>query len=350
MLISSVSPADVIGRNMLWQRKEYQLRPQKKTIQNNTVEFDLSYDFFVPGETFRIRFIVVLPQTIPGRQKILSIKCSPKPSRFFRENGNRYAEFVFVKPDKRMKVEISIKAELLRYDLLIAREKREQDLFEGPDLEDFLKQEKYIEKDHPQIQQIAEGIKGQIEEDIVKNIYNYVIDNLEYTLHGKKDWGAVKALQQQKGDCSEYSDLFVAICRAKNIPARVVTGYTVRFDDISPSPSVHSEGLGSSRPVFAARHPADDGRDSSKHNWVEVYLQKYGWIPFDPSRGDVENIIFRDRAFGRMNPVYIYLTNIRNDEVLDNYHFARYTYWGDRTRLTDSIEFKQPSLPFQKTH
>jgi transglutaminase-like putative cysteine protease len=292
---------------------------QRKEIQNNTVECDLSYDFFAPGETFRISFIVILPQTIPGKQRILSIKYSPKPSRFFHENGNRYAEYVFVKPERRMKVEIIIRAELLRYDLLTAREKREQDLFEGPELEYFLKQERYIEKDDRQIQQIAESIEGQTEVSIVKNIYNYVIDNLEYTLHGKKDWGAVKALQRKKGDCTEYSDVFVAICRAKNIPARVVTGYTMRFDT-----------------------------DSSKHNWVEVYLQKYGWVPFDPSGGDVENFIFRNRAFDRMRPVYLYLTNIRNDEVLGNYHFARYTYWGDRTRLTDSIEFKYSSPPFQR--
>ncbi len=313
LLISSVSLADVTDRNP-------PKAEQGRKIQNNTVECDLSYDFFVPGETFRISFIVILPQTIPGKQKILSIKYSPKPSRFFHENGNRYAEFIFVKLERRMKVEISIRAELLRYDLLTAREKREQDLFEGPGFEDFLKQEKHIEKDDPQIQEIAESIEGQTEIAIVKNIYNYAIDNLEYTLHGKKDWGAVKALQQKKGDCTEYSDLFVAICRAKNIPARVVTGYTMRFDT-----------------------------DSSKHNWAEVYLQKYGWVPFDPSGGDVENFIFRNRAFDRMRPVYLYLTNIRNDEVLDNYHFARYTYWGDRARLTDSIKFKQPSPPFRKT-
>jgi len=89
--------------------------------------------------------------------------------------------------------------------------------------------------------------------------------------------------------------------------------------------------------------------DSSKHNWVEVYLQKYGWIPFDPSWGDIENIILRDRAFGRMRSVYIYLSYVRNDEILNNYHFARYTYWGDRAIFKDSIEFKQPSSPFQKT-
>jgi len=312
LLISSISPADVSSRNPL-------KAEQRREIQNNTVELDLSYDFSVPGETFRISFTVILPQTIPGKQKILSIKYSPKPSRFFHENGNRYAEYVFVKPDKRMKVEIIIRAELLRYDLLTAREKREQDFFEDSELEYFLKQERHIEKDDRQIQEIAESIEGQTEVGIVKNIYNYVIDNLEYTLHGKKDWGAVKALQQKKGDCTEYSDLFVAICRAKNIPARVVTGYMMRFDT-----------------------------DSSKHNWAEVYLQKYGWVPFDPSCGDVENFIFRNRAFDRMRPVYLYLTNIRNDEVLDNYHFARYTYWGDRARLTDSIEFKHSSPPFQR--
>jgi len=312
LLISSVSPADISNRNMLWQRRE---------IQNNTVDLDLSYDFFVPGKTFRISFIVILPQTIPGKQKILSIKYSPKPSRIFHENGNRYAEFVFVKLGKRMKVDISIRAELLRYDLLTAIEKREQDFFEGPGFKDFLKQEKYIDKNDPQIQEIAESIEGQTEVGIVKNIYNYVIDNLEYTLHGKKDWGAVKALQQKKGDCTEYSDLFVAICRAKNIPARVVTGYTMRFDT-----------------------------DSSKHNWAEVYLQKYGWVPFDPSGGDVENFIFRNRAFDRMRPVYLYLTNVRSDEILNNYHFARYMYWGDRTRFKDSIEFKQPASPFPKTN
>jgi len=321
LLVSSVSLADVSGRNMLWQIREHQLRLQEKTIQNNIVDLDLSYDFFVLGETFRISFIVVLPQTIPGKQKILSIKYSPKPSRTFHENGNRYAEFVFIKPGRRMKVNISIRAELLRYDLLNAIEKREQNLTKGPGFEDFLKQEKYIEKDHPKIQRIAESIEGQTEVEIVKNIYNYVIDNLEYTVHSGKDWGAVKALQREKGDCTEYSDLFVAICRAKNIPARVATGYTVRFDT-----------------------------DSSKHHWVEVYLQKYGWIPFDPSGGDVKNNIFRNMAFGRMRPVYIYLSYVRNDEILNNYHFARYTYWGDRARFKDSIEFKQPAPPFPKTH
>lgn len=321
LLIISIGRGDLFARSMLRQRRQYDQKPHNKIIHSNTVELDLSYDFSVPGNTFRIRFTVILPETLPGRQKILGIKYSPKPSRIFNENGNRYAEFVFIKPDRQEKVEINIKAKLFRYDLFTAREKPGFEDYEDTRYVDFLKHERYIEKDHADIQQIAESIDGRTQIDIVKKIYNYVLDNMEYTAHNGKDWGAVKALQWKKGDCTEYSDLFVALCRAKNIPARFASGYTVRFDDVS-----------------------------AKHNWAEVFLKDYGWVPFDPSWGDIENFILRDMAFSRMRPVYLYLSNIRNDDVINNYHFAGYTYWGDKARVKDSIEFKRISPTFQKSH
>ncbi|MHC4584138.1 MAG: transglutaminase-like domain-containing protein [Planctomycetota bacterium] len=320
LLVVSISLEDLTARSMLKQRREYQHRPQNSTSQRNMVELDLSYDFSVPGETFRISFVVILPETIHGRQNVLDIKYSPKPTRIFNTKGNRYAEFVFIKPNRQEKVEINIRAELFRYDLLTAREQAGKDRYEETGLKGFLKHEKYTEKDHAEIQQIAESIDGRTQIDIVRNIYNYVIDNMEYTKHKDKDWGAVKALQLKKGDCTEYSDLFVALCRAKNIPARFAAGYTVRYDNISP-----------------------------KHNWAEVFLQDYGWVPFDPSWGDVENFILRDRAFSRMRPVYMYLTHIRNDEVINNYHFAGYKYWGGRAKVKDSIKFKRISPTFPKT-
>jgi len=243
LLISSVCLVDAGGRLIPRQRREHLLTRRNASVQSNIiVEFDLSYDFSVPGETHRINFIVVLPKTIPDRQSILSINYSPKPSRIFHKNGNRYAEFVFIKPSRQVEIEINIRAELFRYDLLTAREKRKKGRPQDYQLKAFLKQEKHIEKDHYQIQEIADGIEGQTEIDIVENIYDYVIDNMEYTIRSRRSWGAVKALQHGKGDCTEYADLFVAICRSKNIPTRVVTGYTVGF------------------------YPT-----SSKHNWAEVY-------------------------------------------------------------------------------
>ncbi|MHC4185806.1 MAG: transglutaminase-like domain-containing protein [Planctomycetota bacterium] len=296
------------------ERRPIQPRPADSTSKDNTVELNLGYDFTVPGDTSRIEFVVALPKTIPGKQKILGITYSPKPSKVFHENGNRYAEYVFVRPRKGFQVKIGVKAELFRYDLFTARRKYVKDPPESEtySLKEFLRQERYIEKDHPRVQQIAESIEGKTQTDTVKQIYTYVINNLEYIIQGEEDLGAVRALENNKGDCSEYSDLFVAICRAKNIPARVATGYTVRSDDVSP-----------------------------KHHWVEVCLEKYGWVPFDASWGDVENTFIRNRAFERMSPVYIYLSHIRNDEVLHNRHFFAYLYLGDKVQLKDTIEFKQ---------
>lgn len=170
------------------------------------------------------------------------------------------------------------------------------------------------------IQQIAKAITGRDEISTVKKIYSYVAENLEYVGLREKQLGDLKALQQEKGDCSEYADLFVTLCRAKKIPARVITGYTVRFDKMHP-----------------------------KHHWAEVYLQRYGWVPFDPSWGDVQNTAARARAFETLGSRYIYLSHIRNDKMLHNKHFYFFTYWGDRASLKDSIKFK-PLIPSNKSH
>ena len=282
----------------------------KAYFQGNTVELEQSYDFSISVETHRIRFVVPLPQSVPDRQNILSIGYNPKPSRIFESDGNRYAEFVFNEPEEPVKVKIRIRAKLFRYDLVTAMKNRKNTSHEGDDLEDFLRQERYIEKEDDQIQEIAAGIQGRTQVDVVNKIYNYVLDHMEYADPSRRSRGAVMALQRGQGDCTEYADLFVALCRAKDLPARVVTGFTVRLDSKSP-----------------------------KHNWAEVYLQEYGWVPFDPSAGDIEHPIIRGRAFSRMRPVYLYLSHNRNDEILGSHSFGAYVFWGDKPRFKESIDF-----------
>lgn len=295
------------------QRPQHYPGPRWTPAASNLVEFDLNYDFSVPGETRSMSFVVVLPTTVPGRQKILSRSYSLRPTKIFNENGNRYAKFVFKEPQRHEKVKIRVKAELYRYDLLSAKAETGEELAEDGRREGFLKQERYIESDQDEIREIAAGLEGDTEMDVVRQIYDYVLDHMEYVVSGKDDKGARVALERGKGDCTEYADLFVAICRARDIPARVVTGYTVKVDTAT-----------------------------SKHNWAEVYLQNRGWVPFDPAAGDMKSPVFRNRAFGRMRPVYIYLSHIRNDYVLDNRNFGTFKYWGDRVSLTDSVEFRFP--------
>ena len=312
---------DMQGRSAVRQRSGRFYEPWYGYQQGATVELEVYYDFSILKETRRISFMVPLPQDEPHRQNILNIAYNPKPSRIIENNGSRYAEFVFNCPDEYVKTSIRVKAELFRYDLITAMKNRSRVLREEENLEEFLKPERFIEKDHDRIQEIVEGIEGRTQVDVVLQIYNYVIDHMKYKNPSRRSRGAISALLRGQGDCTEYADLFVALCRAKDIPARVVNGYTVRFDSESP-----------------------------KHNWAEVYLQEYGWVPFDPSAGDVRHPIIRGRAFSRMKPGYLYLSHHRHDDILRGHNFGAYLFWGDKPRFKESIDFNflPPSIQHGK--
>ena len=273
----------------------------------------ITYDVAATEETRWVRMTAMVPESIANIQKIRRVEYSMKPTRFFVENGQRYAEFYIQEPKRNEKLEMTIHADLYRYDLETAINERKKNKLQKSDFEEFLKEEKYIETNDRQIKTIAKMINGTTDVQIVRKIYDYVIDNMEYLVQGKNDRGALKALQYKKGDCSEYSDLFVAICRAKKIPARVITGISVQNDT-----------------------------KTAKHNWAEVYLKPYGWVPFDPSKGDVPITSLKEKLFRSLEPTYIYFTDIRNDKVLQNYHYCAFNYFGGVVQVTDSIRFEFP--------
>jgi len=132
---------------------------------------------------------------------------------------------------------------------------------------------------------------------------------MEYFGYNPSSAGAVSALLRGGGDCTEYSDLFVALCRAKGIAARTVEGYTTdaSYDNIS---------LG--------------------HNWSEVYFDIYGWVPFDTIYDD-NNGNSDATTFDNLKNIYIYTSFERNDKVLLNYHYYVYTYYGDNFEVDKKI-------------
>ncbi len=88
----------------------------------------------------------------------------------------------------------------------------------------FLKPSPYIESSHPRIKEIADSLEWDeslSDFDNIERIYRWVRDNVQYefdpVIHPCLD-----ALDAGKGDCEELSSLFIAICRAKGIPARAV--------------------------------------------------------------------------------------------------------------------------------
>ncbi|RLI21094.1 hypothetical protein DRO54_04650 [Candidatus Bathyarchaeota archaeon] len=119
----------------------------------------------------------------------------------------------------------------------------------------YIQPEEYVESNDPLIMETAMTIAGNETnpQKLALKIADFVSKTLVYEVQNEEK-GAKWALANQRGDCSEFSYLFVALCRACGIPARIKAGFAF-------SSSNEETTMG--------------------HMWAEYYLPNYGWIPVD---------------------------------------------------------------------
>lgn len=244
------------------------------------IRFDQNMAELTKTKNEAVKLNFNIPTSIQGRQKILDIEFSVPPNKLVNLAGEYYAEY----EGKTLAEygEINIKSTLILYrnDLYSAK-KRNELREEETNLKLYLKKEPNLELNNISIITTAQNLKSDNVEATVKNIFNFVTDHLEYHNFRIEDRGALKALKQKKGDCTEYTELMIALCRANDIPARYVYG-------IVTSPYE---------------------KENVKHNWVEVYFTEYGWVAFDPTFADSE---YGKTSFEKMLNKYIYLNFSRN--------------------------------------
>jgi transglutaminase-like putative cysteine protease len=70
---------------------------------------------------------------------------------------------------------------------------------------------------------------------------------------------AIEAFALKRGVCQDITHIFIACCRSVGIPARYVSGYFRRNDEV-----VHQD---------------------AGHAWVEAFIDNLGWVAFDPTNG-----------------------------------------------------------------
>ena len=164
---------------------------------------------------------------------------------------------------------------------------------------------------------IQDGLKKALGDEtnpywIARKIYNYLIENMYYELAG--GWNVAPAvLERGNGSCSEYSFVYIAMCRAAGIPARYAGAITVRSDDAS--------------------------YDDVFHRWVEVYLPGFGWLPVDPSGGDSKWPSDRADSFGFINNRYLITTvGGGGSEYLEWGYNANQT-WTSKGRCKVGVEY-----------
>jgi hypothetical protein len=85
----------------------------------------------------------------------------------------------------------------------------------------FLMPSPYIESTHPKIVALAKEVtEDKSDWEKVEAIYDATREKIKYKNGPLK--GALKGLLDGTGDCEELTSLFIALCRASNIPARTV--------------------------------------------------------------------------------------------------------------------------------
>lgn len=83
-----------------------------------------------------------------------------------------------------------------------------------------------------------------------RRIFDWILENMVYEYPDQTQRGAVISFASMKGDCGEFSFVFCAMCRSLGIPARTITCMWLT---------------------------------EAGHNWAEILLPGYGWIPVDLS-------------------------------------------------------------------
>jgi transglutaminase-like putative cysteine protease len=103
-----------------------------------------------------------------------------------------------------------------------------------------------------------------------ESICSYLRENCQYSLDvqpadrsGNKNGNLVREflLVTKKGDCSHFASSFVMLCRSLGIPSRCVGGF-------APGTRNLITGLTEVRTI-------------QSHAWAEIYVPKFGWVPFD---------------------------------------------------------------------
>jgi transglutaminase-like putative cysteine protease len=115
------------------------------------------------------------------------------------------------------------------------------------DQKDWLHTDRFTEVGDSRIQAQALALRASTPLQTARNIYEWVANSIAYAGFIADDLGALYALTERKGDCTEYAFLVVALARANQIPARMVGGY------------------------FADRDLAP--RADEYHNWAELYVE-----------------------------------------------------------------------------
>jgi hypothetical protein len=130
---------------------------------------------------------------------------------------------------------------------------------------------------------------------VADNVNHYSIDS---TVPKCSPGDAAACMEKGGGCCTDLHSLFIALARARGIPARLQMGYRLR------EPNAGKE------------------TDPGYRCWVEYFVPGYGWIPSDIVEADDPKGLGRDRWFAGMTERRLWLNQGREFDLAGRQHTA----------------------------
>lgn len=248
------------------------------------------------GTASKLQLWLPVIETFEPFQEVLENTLNIEYKEIVEDNlGNKYYFFEFYDLKPKTSIEIS-----MNYKILLKSNYQYPYVCEGELINDFLDPEPLIESNDPYIINLANDL---IVDDTticekVESIYNFVLKEVKYEENLENMNGALVCLKKNKGDCNEFTDAIIALCRALGIPARKGNGIVFFEND-----------------------------NLSFHAFSEVYIPGVGWTVADSTMC----------CFLTRPPIYIYQYVGENPSILrePDIENCYVYYWWDGTIQPD---------------
>jgi hypothetical protein len=210
--------------------------------------FDFKFKYFLKNDTFEVKEMSVPFPPETDSQKITYRSINPTPKNIEVDNdGNFLAKYV-IPPSQEIEINLDGQAKIIHTNLNYAEIK--------PQL--YTTSKLFWETNNSSLITIASQLKT------VKDIYTYVVNTLNYKTNNydsaSRQGAAMAITFPQQSLCTEFTDLFVTLCRIKGIPAREVEGFAYSNNTKIKPVNINTDVL----------HAWPQYYDSSKQAWVSI--------------------------------------------------------------------------------
>ncbi len=186
-----------------------------------------------------------------------------------------------------------------------------------PEYEIYTREKYPHEEFTPELRQLVNEIVAKENNPYLKGkkIYDWIADNIKYSY--AREYSTLRnishyCLDNKYGDCGQEAILFITLCKIAGVPARWHSGFMTI--------------------------PGDEGM----HDWTEIYIKPYGWLPVDPYMGIFFTSMTEDLSTEQRREMReFYYGNIDHYRLVPNKGHSQVLYPPKRHFRSETVDFQR---------